>query len=413
MSPEISTIPRAQESEGRIAPASSVFIPWRAFRKPAEVRIVTVETRRERKAFVTYPMDLYAECPYFVPPLIMDELATLSRGKNPAFEQADLRLFLAMDGNEVIGRIAAVVSHAANRKHGSKDLRFGWFDCINDIEVARALFGAAEAWGRSLDLDHMVGPMGFNEFDRAGLLVEGFGVISTGATAYNYPYYPELLDELGFEKDIDTVEFLAHDIAHTSLPERQMALMERVKSRWGFQVLEFKTRGDMLERGEEIFEVIEETYEDLYDHVPLTERQRAHYTKKFLPYISKDLVKAVVDRDGQIAGFFIAMPSIARALQKARGRLLPLGAYHLWKAMRPGGQTLECLLAGVRRKYRGRGVDLILVAEMLKTAKAMGFTEAESNPELETNQSVQAEWKPFPHEVRRRRRFYRKPIDLG
>jgi len=381
-----------------------------ALRKPSSVRVAEVETKKDLKTFVTFPMRLYSDCPQFVPPLISDEMTTLSRVKNPAFEQADAKLFLAMDDSRVVGRVAAIVSHAANRKHGARNLRFGWFDAVNDLGVARALFDAVEGWGRALGMETLSGPMGFDEFDRAGLLIEGFSSRSTMVAPYNYPYYERLVTECGFGKEIDAVEYVVPNVHKMEFPPRLAALVERVKARWGFRVLEFRSRKDVMARADEILDVIEETYWDLYDHVPLTDRQKAYYVRKSFPLLSKDLVKVVVDKQGDVAGFFLAMPSVAAALQKAKGRLLPFGAFHLWRAMRPGNKTLECLLAGVRKRYRGRGVDLIMASEMFRTAQAWGFEEAESNPELETNHSVQAEWKPFHHEVRRRRRFFKKQI---
>jgi GNAT superfamily N-acetyltransferase len=376
------------------------------------IRVVEARTRRQRKAFVSFPMTLYSECPCFVPPLISDELATLSPKKNPAFENAEARLFLAYRGSEVVGRITAVLSHAANAKHGTRNLRFGWFDCVNDRLVAEALFEAVEDWGRYRGMETLTGPMGFDEFDRAGMLIEGFDELPTMATYYNYPYYNNLLVQCGFVKEMDSFEYLIPDLRAAGFPPRLAALVDKLKARRSYRVLEFRTRKQFMARAKEILDLIEETYWELYDCVPMTDKQKANYAKKYFPFLRKELVKVAVNEQDEIVGFFIAMPSFSRALCKAGGHLLPFGWFHLLKALRAKNRTLDCLLAGVKKEYRGRGIDLLLAEEMFKSATALGFEEAESNPELETNLRVRAEWKWFDHTVHKRRRIYTKRIAI-
>jgi GNAT superfamily N-acetyltransferase len=374
------------------------------------VRVIEARARRQRKAFVLFPMRLYSECPHFVPPLIADELAVLSPKKNPAFENAETRLFLACRDGEVLGRIAAILSYAANAKHGTRNLRFGWFDCVNDRLVAEALFDAVEDWGRYRGMDTLTGPMGFDEFDKAGMLIEGFDKLPTMATYYNHPYYNDLVVQCGFTKEIDSFEYLIPDIRATGFPPRLAALVDKLKARRNYRVLEFRTRKQMLTRAREVLDLIEETYWELYDCVPMTDKQKANYARKYFPFMRKELVKLAVNEQDEVIGFFIAMPSISCALRKTGGRLLPFGWFHLWNALRTKNKTLDCALAGVKKAYRGRGVDLLLAEEMFKSAAALGFEEAESNPELETNLRVRAEWKWFDHAVHKRRRIYTKRI---
>jgi hypothetical protein len=383
------------------------------------IRVVDVQTHRDRKAFVKFPMRLFADCPYFVPPLIVEELATFSPKKNPAFEMAEARLFLAYKGDEIVGRVAAILSHAANGKNQTKNVRFGWFDTINDLEVASGLLGAVESWARERGMLTVTGPQGFDEFDKAGMLTEGFESLPTMATYYNYPYYNDLLDRCGYTKDIDSVEYLVRSM--TEFPARLRELAQKLMQRGKYRVVEFKTRRELMRRGDEILSLLQEAYWDLYDYVPMTPRQRAHYIKKFLPVVNPQLVKTVVTdgaprhvpgaADGdEMVGFFIAVPSLSAALRKANGRLFPFGIYHLWKAMRPGNPLLDFGLAGVKKAHRGRGVDLLMGLKMFESANKLGFKQAESNPELETNLTVQREWRVVDHIIHRRRRIYKKVL---
>jgi hypothetical protein len=372
------------------------------------IRVVDVQTQRDRKAFVKFPMRLFADCPYYVPPLIVEELATLSPKKNPAFEMAEARLFLAYKGDEIVGRVAAILSHAANGKNQTKNVRFGWFDSINDLEVASGLLEAVELWARERGMLTVTGPQGFDEFDKAGMLTEGFESLPPMATYYNYPYYNDLLDRCGYTKDIDSVEYLVRSM--TELPARLRELAQKLMRRGKYRVLEFKTRKELMRRGDTILSLLQETYWDLYDCVPMTPRQRAHYVKKFLPVVNPQLVKCVMTDGDEMVGFFIAMPSLSAALRKANGRLFPFGIYHLWKAMRPGNPLLDFALAGVKKQHRGHGVDLLMGLRMLESATKLGFKQAESTPELETNLSVQREWRFVDHIVRRRRRVYKKVL---
>lgn len=374
------------------------------------IEIHEVAGKRELKEFVNFPLHLYADCPYYVPPLLADEYDTFNRKKNPVFEVADCKLFLARRAGKTIGRVAALVNFWRNKQHDTKHVNFAWFDCIDDIAAVKGLFDAVADWGRGMGLDMIVGPQGFDDFGVTGMLIEGFDVLPTMANPYNYAYYPVLMDQCGFTKQIDYVEFRLRNICHTPFPPRLKAIAERVKRIGGFQLLEFKRKKDMLARAREVIDVIEDTYRDLSSFVPLTERQKDYYVKKFFPFLNKDLVKAVVNKDGELVSFIIAIPSISRALQKARGRLFPFGFLHLLKASRPGNKDMDFCLGGVRKEYRARGVDLLMGIAMHETAVKLGIECAETNPELEDNVRVQSEWKHYDTIQHKRRRVYRRPI---
>jgi len=376
----------------------------------AGIEIIEVQTRGQLKEFVLFQQRLYADCPTFVPPLISDELASLSRDHNPAYETADATILLAVRGGETAGRIAGIISHTANKKFGTKNARFGWFDCKNDYAVAAALFDAVERWAKSQGMETITGPQGFNQFSKVGMLVEGFEHLPTVATYYNHAYYNDLVTRYGFVKDVDYVEYLILNIANHQLPPRLEIIAEKVRRRGRYRVLNFPKKRDMLRRANEIFDLLQDTYAELYGVTPITPSQRKYYVKKFFPFLHESLVKVAVNERNQMVGFFIAMPSLSMALQKARGRLLPFGAVHLWRASRGAGAMLDFCLAGVRKHCRGRGVDLLMAREMFKSISTLGFAQAESNPELESNRAVRAEWKSFDHILHKRRRVYKKTI---
>ncbi len=359
--------------------------------------------------FCRFPMRLYAGCPYFVPPLLLDELETFNRAKNPAFDEADARLFMALRGNEIVGRIAGIVSPAANAKDGVRDVRFGWFDCMNDKEAARALFDAVAEWGRTLGMESMSGPHGFSLFDREGMLVEGFDQMPTFATYYNHAYYQDLAADYGFEKRYDFIEYRTDNFDQKEFPARVSDLADKVLARGKFHVLKFKNRREIRAVSNEIFALVEEAYMELADMVPFSKRQIQYYIPKFMPFVHRELLKVVVADNGEMAGFMLAMPSLSEALRKANGRLLPFGFLHMIRALRKF-DTLDFCLAAVRKKYRGKGVDLIMARDMFLSAQALGVKHTESNPELETNMRIQSEWKHFDPIQHKRRRIYEMRI---
>lgn len=374
---------------------------------PSSVR--TVEDRKDLETFVNIPFRLYPGDSLWVPPLIRDELETFTPRKNPAYEHAETRLFLAFRDGVPVGRVAAIHSRAADRKYGTKNLRFGWFECVEDYDVARSLFDAAEGWGRELGMQTITGPQGFSDLDPQGMLIEGFDQMPTIAGYYNPPYYPRFVERYGFVKEIDYVEFKTPFPRAAGIPATMLKLAERVRARGRFRVLEFPNRRALLARGMGLFRLLDEAFEELHGSVPLTETQMRYYIGKYFSFVHKDLVKIVVDEKDEIAGFLITMPSLSRAFQHARGRLFPFGWLWILRGLR-SRETLDFYLAGVKKSYRGLGVDLLMVVEIIKTGLRMGFQNAESNQELETNTKIQAQWKSFNPVLHKRRRIFRKAL---
>jgi len=373
------------------------------------VEIRLVETKRDLKTFIKVPFEIFKGNPYWVPPLIMDDLDTFNPKKNPAFEHAEARLFLAYKDGKAVGRIAGILSHVANDKYKTKNLRFGWIDAINDYEVARSLLLAVENWGKELGMETMTGPHGFSDLDPEGMLVEGFDQLPTISVYYNFPYYPEFMEKYGFKKEIDYLEFRSVNPEETGIPPKLLRLGERIKERSGVKVHKFKNKSEVKKRSVELFYLLDEAFEEIYGSVPLTEKQVNYYVKKYFSFVDKDLIQLAVNEDDEAVGFMIAMPSLSKGFQKAKGRLFPFGWFHILKALK-NYEVLDFYLAGIKKSYRGQGIDLLMVLEVLQAALKKGVKYAESNPELETNKKIHAQWKYFNPTQHKRRRIYRKDI---
>ena len=373
------------------------------------VEVSAVTGKRELKRFVTFPIRLHRDDPCYVPPLVSDDMSTFSADKNPAFENAEARFFLACREGRIVGRVAAILSHSANRKYGTKNLRFGWFESVDDPEVPAALFAAVEAWGRELGMETLTGPHGFCDLDPEGMLIEGFGELGTLGALWTPHYCPALLERLGFTKEIDWVEFEGKT-PPGGIPERMVRLGEFVLKRNKFRIARYPTLKKLrAARQKELFDLLDECFAELYGSVPLTDRQKEYYANKYLPFVNMEFLKLVVNEDDRMIGFMIAVPSFSRAMQKAHGRLFPFGFVHLLRAMKKFDR-LEFLLAGVKKEYRGKGVDLLMILEIFRAALKHGVKYAESNVELETNTKIQAEWKIVENRQHKRRRLYRKAI---
>ena len=374
------------------------------------IQIKTVESKKDLKKFVKFPFKIFKGNKYWVPQLINDEMEIFNSKKNPAYETANSKLFLAYKDGELVGRIAGINSIIANQKYGTKNIRFGWFDSIDDQDVADALISSVEEWAKEQGLNTITGPHGFSDLDPEGMLYEGFDKLPTIAVYYNHPYYIKLMETNGMKKEIDWIEFNANIIPMEEMPQKLLKIAERLKERSKIRIVKFKSRKDLIKNwAEEIFEVVDEAFEELYGTVPLSKIQVNYYIKKYLAFVEKDLVITTVDENDKVAGFFLALPSLSRALQKAKGRLLPFGWFHLLRALKQRDR-MDLYLAGIRKSQRGKGVDLMLLLELARVANELGFKIVESNPELEDNTRIHGQWKYFKHELVKKRRLFKKDI---
>lgn len=366
-------------------------------------------TKKNLKAFTKFQIDLYDGNPWYVPPLISDDVQTLSPSLNPAHDFCDQVLYMAYRDGKVVGRIAGIINRQVNEKERERAARFGFIDFVDDPEVSAALLGAVERWSRDKGMNKLIGPLGFTDLDHEGMLVEGFDELSTMATIYNYPYYPEHMERLGYRKESDWIEFLME--MPESIPDRFNRIADIVKRKFELRVLKYKSRKRVKkEYGHALFHLINESYKDLYQYSMLTERQIDYYIDQYLDLLNLDLLTLVVDRNDRLVAVGISMPSMSRALQKSRGRMLPLGWWHLLKGLKGKNDRVDLLLVAVHPDYQNKGVNAILFQDLLPYYIAKGYRYAESNPEMETNAKVQRQWEAYNPRQHRRRRCYSKKL---
>lgn len=368
-------------------------------------------TKKELKKFVQFGTDHYKGNEFFVPPLLMDDVNTLSPGKNPAHDFCDTACWMAYKDGKPVGRIAGIINHNVNKRTGHKNARFGFVEFIDDPEVSAALFNAVEQWARNNGMTTISGPQGYSDMDYEGMLVEGFDRLSTMATIYNYPYYPAHVESLGYKKDVDWVEYFVE--VPDRVPEKMARIAEIVRKKYGLKTVELTSRKSLKERyGRKLFDVINEAYDKLYEYSPLTDKQIEYYIGMYLDLISLDSVCVIVDNDDNLVGIGISMPSLSRALQKSKGKLFPTGWIPLLKALKGKGTTniVDLLLVAIKPEYQGKGVNALLFEYMIPRYIKMGFKHAETNPELETNSNVQQQWAYFNYEQHKRRRAYKKDL---
>lgn len=359
-------------------------------------------TRSNLRKFTQFQIDLYKDNAYYVPPLVSDDVNTLDPRHNPAFDFCESAYFMAYRDGKPVGRIAAIINRQVNEKEGKKNARFGFVDFVDDREVSAALFKAAEDWARSKGMEALVGPLGFTDLDHEGMLVEGFEELGTMATIYNYPYYPKHLEALGYTQSNEWLEFVM-DVPD-AIPDKYNRIAEIVKKKFGLRVLKFTSRKKIKEEyGQALFELINEAYADLYGYSTLTPRQIDYYIKQYLSLLNLDLVTLIVDREDKLVGVGISMQSMSRALQKSRGKLLPLGWWHLLKGLKGKNDRVDLLLVAVKPEYQSKGVNALLFQDLIPQYIKCGFKWAESNPEMADNSKVQSQWEYFGRRQHRRR----------
>lgn len=380
----------------------------------SSVQIKRVETKKDLKDFIEFHYDLYEGNPYDVPNLYSDELNTLSKDRNAAFDFCEAEYYLALKDGRVAGRVAAIINHKANEKWKKKDVRFGWIDFIDDMEVSRALFQAVEDYGRQKGMEAAVGPLGFTDMDPEGMLTWGFDRLGTMATSYNYAYYPRHMEQLGgWMKDNDYVEYYLE--VPEKAPEKYTKIAEMVEKRYNLHVRKL-TKRDIFEGGygKKLFDLINLTYADLYGFSELSDRQIDQYIRMYFPLADLNLVTAVEDgnKDNQLVGIAITIPSLSRALQKCRrGRLLPFGWWHLLRAIKwHKTEAVDLLLIGVLPEYRAKGANALVFADLIPRYVEYGFKWGETQVEMETNEGVQSQWGPLDPINHKKRRCYRKSL---
>ncbi|THF53503.1 GNAT family N-acetyltransferase [Flavobacterium supellecticarium] len=363
-------------------------------------------TQKEMTDFVTFPFQLYKNNPYWVPPLIKDELKSFNP-KNDIFKSVTARYFLAYQDGKLAGRIAAIINWTeVNTLHKSK-VRFGWFDVIDNIEVTKALLDKVIELGKEHNLEYMEGPVGFSNMDKAGMLTEGFDQIATMIGLYNHAYYPEHLEKLGFTKEAEWLEYKI-DAKQVDLGKIE-PLSRIIEQRYAVKSLNFKSTKDIIPYVDEMFGLLNKTYAELQSFVPIEQFQIDHYKEKYISFIHPDFITCVTDKDGKMIAFGITMPSFSKAFQKANGKLFPFGFLYLLRAMKKNDHA-EFYLIGVDPEYQNKGVTALILKRMYEVFTKRGILTVETNPQLEENKKIQQLWKNFSPIIHKRRKTFRKDL---
>lgn len=380
------------------------------------VTVSQVSSRKEMRAFVRFNYELYKGNPYAVPDLLEDTLETLDARCNPAFRFCRAAFFLARKEGRIVGRVAAIVNTRANEQWHRQDVRFGWIDFIDDLEVSRALLDAVEQWGKKQGMERMVGPLGFTDLDPEGMLTDGFDQLSTLCTIYNFPYYPEHLARLGFLRETGWVErkvFIPKG-EHEANNAKYFRVAQMAQQRYGFRLRHFRSKSELRKGGyvEKMLDVINRAYADLYGYSQLDERQMKWYAGRFLQMLDHHYLSVVENAKGEIIGVGVCMTSLSRAVQQAKGRLFPFGwvyfARELW--FRRKHQILDMLLVGVLPEYQERGANALFFADLIPRGIKDGYEWAESHPQLEDNIASQMQWKNLDCTIHKRRAVFAKKI---
>ena len=373
------------------------------------IEIKQVTNRKELKQFVQFYYDLYRGNNYAVPYLFFDEMTTLRKDKNPSFECCEAEYFMAFRDGKMVGRVAAIINRRANERWNCHQVRFGWFDFIDDTAVSTALLQAVEQWGRSKGMNEIAGPLGFIDTDREGMLVDGFDQLSTMYVNYNHPYYPQHMEQLqGFQKANDWVEMKVK--VPDEVPAKFAKITEMVSKRYGLRVHKF-TRNELIKEGwgRKTFDLLNATYKDLYGFSQLSDRQIDKLVNDYIQIADLNLVTAVMDGD-KMVGFGITFPSFSEAMQKTRdGRFLPFGWWHLLKVLKWHKTPLvDLLLIGVLPEYRGKGANALIFDDLIRWFQRYHFEYAITGPQMESNEGVLSQWQYLEATPYRRHRCYRK-----
>ena len=372
------------------------------------ITIKKMTTRKEMKQFVTFPFSLYKNNKYWVPPIIKDEVDNFDPTKNPVFENADAQFFVALRDGEIVGRVIAIINWFEVEKQQIKKMRFGWFDVIDDINVTKILLNKVKEIGINNQLEYIEGPVGFNNLDKTGVLIDGFNHLGSMITWYNHPYYKDHLEQLGFTKE---KEYLENKFKFKNVDAIYFERISNVlKRRFELKTLDFKKTKNILRYIDEMFEVFHKSYSKLATFVPISDEQIKFFKKKYISFINPEYIKFVVDKNDKLVAFAIVMPSFSKALQKANGNLFPFGLFHLLKAKKKSKDVIFYLI-GVDPDFQNKGVHAIIFDQYIKTFSKRGIVNCIRTPELEDNKSIKKIWENFAPITHKRRRTYKLNIN--
>ncbi|WP_142785987.1 GTP cyclohydrolase [Changchengzhania lutea] len=371
------------------------------------IKIEEVKSKRDLKAFVKFPFKLYKDSKYWVPPIISQEMKTFSKKENPVFNDADARLFLAYKGNEIVGRIAAIINWLEVKNQNQKKMRFGWFDFVDDLSVSQALFKEIEKIGKAHNLDFTEGPVGFSNLDKVGVMTEGFDSIAPMVTWYNHPYYVKHYEAAGYvvEKSYSESKFPFENVK----PEFFFKAQELIKRRYQLKALKLTKTEEVMPYADKMFDLFNESYASLSSFVAINDVQKEYFKKKFISFVNPEYIKFVVDKNDNMVGFAIVMPAFSKALQKINGKLFPFGFSHIMHAKKHSKDVIFYLI-GIHPDYQNKGVHAVIFNEYYNKFKEKGIETCFRTPELEDNTAIHQIWKHFFPVVYKRRKTFRKDI---
>ena len=369
-----------------------------------EISLHKVNSKKDLKDFVLFPFSLYKDNKYWVPPIIKDEIANFSPEKNPVFQNADAQFFVAKRNNKIVGRVVAIINWFEVDKQQIKKMRFGWFDVIDDLNVSKILLNKVKEIGLENNLEYIEGPVGFNNLDKTGVLVEGFDHIGSMITWYNYPYYKDHLEQLGF---LEEKEYVENKFPFSRVDGKYYGRISAIlQKRLNVKPITFTKTKDILPYVDEMFKVFDKTYSKLSTYVPISDAQIEFFKKKYISFINPEYITFVADKDDNLIAFAIVMPSFSKALQKANGKLFPFGLYHLLNA-RKNSKDMLFYLIGVDPAYQNKVITAIIFHEYYKAFKAKGIQNCIRTPELADNEAIRKIWKEFNPEIFKRRKTYK------
>ncbi len=371
-----------------------------------DIRIVEVTSQEQIKTFARFPFQIYKNNPNWVPYIIADEMKALKRDTNPAYEFCDASFWLAYRGNDCVGRIGAIINRLYNEKMGEPIGRFSRAEFIDDKEVSRVLFSTAEAWLKERGMTKVLGPLGFNNLDNQGMLIEGFDHLAAVGSVYHMHYYKNHLEQLGYEKEIDWVEF---KLTITDVPEKALRLNEVIKKRFGVKVISFTSKKEMNKYTPKIFSLLNEAFDELPFVSPFPPALIEFYAKKYANFLVPRFVKVILNDKDEMVAFIICLPTISRALQKTKGKLFPFGFRHIMKALK-NPQGYELLLTGINPKLQGQGISALLISELQKEMLRAEGRWVETTGIFETNHKAIEHWKNYENIQHKRKRCFRKEI---
>ena len=367
-----------------------------------------VQTKKDLKRWVDFPNKMYKNVDAYVPFLMTDEISTFTKDKNPAYKFCETKLYLAYIDNEIVGRIGALINHAANEKWGTNIIRFTRFDFVDNFEVSSALFNAVVSWGKERGFTKVMGPIGFTDIDHEGMLIDGFNELNMSITFYNHPYYITHMEKLGLVKEVDWVE---HQLTVPKVHDEKFIKMSKyLQDRNGYKVVTYTKRKDLMEEAKVAFKVIDVAMSKLFGTVPLTEEIVDKAIADYISIVNLKYICSIKDKNDNLIAFAALVPSIAKALKKSNGRLLPFGIFRLLKALKFKNEKLECFFIAVDPECQKKGVPAIILNQIMKMCIENGVKFCETGPQLENNLAVQNLWRGFEAREYKHRRCWSKEI---